>query len=99
MSNTRKIQSVERTFSILEALSLSPTELSLQEISVSVGLNKTTAHGLLATLNSLGYVTKNKAGYSLGLRFRELSKPLEQKDEAIRSHFYPLIERMATNDR
>lgn len=95
MSNTRNIQSVERAFLILEALSLSSTELSLQEISVRVGLNKTTAHGLLATLHSLGYVTKSKAGYSLGLRFRELSKPLEQKDEAIRSHFYPLIERMA----
>ena len=95
VNNTRNIQSVERTFLILETLSLSPTELSLQEISVSVGLNKTTAHGLLATLHSLGYVIKNKAGYGLGLRFRELSKPLEQKDEAIRSHFYPLIERMA----
>lgn len=91
----RNIQSVERTFSILEVLSLHPAELSLQEISNRVGINKTTVHGLLATLHSLGYVMKSRQGYSLGLRFRELSKPLEQKDETIRSHFAPLIEKMA----
>ncbi|WP_281629502.1 IclR family transcriptional regulator [Vibrio sp. St2] len=91
----RSIQSIERTFSILEVLSLHPTGLSLQEISNRVDINKTTVHGLLATLHSLGYVMKSKQGYSLGLRFRELSKPLEQKDETIRTHFAPLIGKMA----
>lgn len=93
---TRNIQSVERTFAILETLSMHNQFLSLQEISQKVELSKTTVHGLLATLRSLGYVTKSKHGYSLGLRLRELSKPLEQNDEAIRTHFSSLLQRMAS---
>ncbi|WP_114766802.1 IclR family transcriptional regulator [Vibrio rhodolitus] len=91
----KRIQSVERSFIILETLSLSDAPLSLQTISESVQLNKTTVHGLLATMCSLGYVTNSKQGYALGLRFRELSKPLEQKDEVIRRHFSSLLKNMA----
>ncbi|WP_261817742.1 IclR family transcriptional regulator [Vibrio gallicus] len=80
---------------ILEILSRSNLPLSLHSISCAVELNKTTVHGLLATLHALGYVTKEQHGYSLGLRFRELSKPLEQKDEKIRQQFNPLLQKMA----
>ncbi|WP_162047906.1 IclR family transcriptional regulator [Vibrio taketomensis] len=92
---TKRIQSVERSFSILEALSLSEQSLSLQNISEIVALNKTTVHGLLATMCALGYVNRTKQGYSLGLRIRELFRPLEQKDEAIRRHFNGLLNQMA----
>ncbi len=92
---SKRIQSVERSFTILETLSLSEHPLSLQAISENVQLNKTTVHGLLATMCALGYVINSKHGYSLGLRFRELSKPLEQKDETIRRHFTPLLKTMA----
>lgn len=94
-SPTKKIQAVERSFAILEALSLADAPLSLQAISQQVALHKTTVHGLLATLHALGYVGKTGHDYHLGLRLRELSKPLEQHDEAIRRHFYPLLRNMA----
>lgn len=92
---SKKIQSVERSFAILEVLSLSEAPLSLQAISQSLGLSKTTVHGLLATMGALGYVSRVKQAYTLGLRLRELSRPLEQNDEVIRRHFRPLLKQMA----
>lgn len=91
----KRIQSVERSFTILEALSLHNAPMSLQQVSEAVALNKTTVHGLLATMSELGYVSRVKQGYTLGLRFRDLSKPLEQKDESIRRHFASLLKKMA----
>ncbi|GAL32245.1 transcriptional regulator IclR family [Vibrio maritimus] len=44
---------------------------------------------------ALGYVSKVDGGYTLGLRLKDLSKPLEQRDEAIRRHFAELIHSMA----
>ncbi|MGL5472440.1 MAG: helix-turn-helix domain-containing protein, partial [Shewanella sp.] len=80
----KTIQSLERGFMILETLSFAESPLSLQDITQSVKLAKTTVYGLLATLVKLGYVERNKQTYQLGLRLRELSKPLEQRDELVR---------------
>ena len=80
---------------ILETLSFAESPLSLQDITQSVKLAKTTVYGLLATLVKLGYVERTKQTYQLGLRLRELSKPLEQRDELVRRHFYPLLKKMA----
>lgn len=85
----KTIQSLERGFMILETLSLAESPLSLQDITQSVKLAKTTVHGLLATLVKLGYVEHTKQTYQLGSRLRELSKPLEQRDEIVRRHFFP----------
>ncbi len=52
-------------------------------------------HGLLATMSAMGYVSRESNGYALGLRLRELSRPLEQQDEAIRLHFNALLKAMA----
>ncbi|HCM1552963.1 TPA: IclR family transcriptional regulator [Vibrio vulnificus] len=93
--NGKTIQSLERGFIILETLSLAEAPLPLQAIAKSVDLPKTTVHGLLSTLVNLGYVERKGQAYVLGLRLRELSKPLEQKDESIRHHFFPLLQRMA----
>lgn len=91
----KRIQSVGRSFAILEVLSMADRPLSLQEISQAVELRKTTAHGLLGTMSALGYIARVKQGYTLGLRLRELSKPLEQKDESIRCHFSSMLKKMA----
>jgi len=91
----KKIQSVERSFLILEVLSVSETPLSLLAISQATGISKTTVHGLLGTMSALGYISRVKQKYTLGLRLRELSRPLEQKDEYIGRHFSPLLKRMA----
>lgn len=94
-TNNKTIQSLERGFALLETLSFAESPLSLQAIAQAIDLPKTTAHGLLATLVKLGYVERAGRAYQLGLRLRELSKPLEQRDEAIRRHFLPLLKKMA----
>lgn len=91
----KTIQSIERGFAMLELLSHADKPLSLQAISQALSLSKSTVHGILATMSNLGYVKRSKQGYALGLRLRELSKPLEQHDESIRQHFAPLLKHMA----
>ena len=68
------VQSVERTFTILEALSKTPAGMPLMELSQTVGLHKSTVHRLLASLSFLGYVTRDPESghYKLTLRFFEL---------------------------
>jgi len=74
---------------------MAESPLSLQSLSEATGLKKTTVHGLLKTLVALGYVTHAEQKYALGLRLRELSRPLEQKDEFIRRQFGGLLIKMA----
>ncbi|GHA35234.1 IclR family transcriptional regulator [Photobacterium aphoticum] len=98
-STVKRIQSVERAFSLLESLSYSDAPLPLQAISERAHLQKTTAHGLLSTLCALGYAERTPDGYTLGLRVKELAKPLEEADATIRRHFMPLLKHMATTTR
>ena len=68
------IQSVERAVDILELFSLSETELSVKDISERLGLSKSTAHGLIKTLEHRGYLEQRSMDqkYRLGLRLFEL---------------------------
>jgi len=50
------VQSVGRAFEILEVIAAQGGELSLSEIAASVGLPAPSAHRLLRTLVSLGYL-------------------------------------------
>ena len=95
INETRKIQSVERSFMILEALSISENAVPLQQLSADLAINKTTLHGLLNTMASLGYVQNSTQGYSLGMRLTELTRPLETKYDRLRSQYMPLIRDMA----
>ncbi len=64
------VQSVERALDILEFVSRSEGELGVSEIGAATGLSAGTAHRLLATLGSRGYVHRNKETrrYTLGLK-------------------------------
>lgn len=64
------VQSVERALDILEFVSRSEGELGVSEIGAATGLSTGTAHRLLATLGSRGYVHRNKETrrYALGLK-------------------------------
>lgn len=53
------IQSIDRAFSIIEALSNNPRGLSLTELSKEVSLHKTTTLRILSALINNGYVSKN----------------------------------------
>ncbi len=54
-----RIQSVQRAFELTELLGRE-RELGVSELSMLSGLNKTTVCRMLGTLESLGYVEKNK---------------------------------------
>jgi IclR family transcriptional regulator, KDG regulon repressor len=54
------VQSIERAFSILEAIARSRDGISLAELSKSVGLHNSTTFHLVRTMVSLGYVRQLK---------------------------------------
>lgn len=67
MTEQQGVQSVNRAFDVLEALAANGTNLQLSEIAAHTGLAAPTAHRLLKTLLSRGYVQQDGAGrYGLG---------------------------------
>lgn len=81
-----KVQSLARTFNILELLSKEQQGLGLTDISNSVELHKSTVYRLLSALMERGYIEKRDSKYKLGLEFVELCSlylnSLELKTEA-----------------
>ncbi|MBN2441759.1 MAG: IclR family transcriptional regulator [Spirochaetales bacterium] len=81
-----KVQTLDRTFNILELLSKQQKGLSLTDISKSINLHKSTVYRLLSALMSRGYIEKRNSRYRLGLEFVELCSlyinSLELKTEA-----------------
>jgi DNA-binding IclR family transcriptional regulator len=83
-----KVQSLDRTFNILEVLAHEPNGLTLAEISAKVGLPRSTAFRLLSVLLQREYVRKASETnrYRLGPGFIELSSnylnSLELKTES-----------------
>src|SRR6185437_10408603 len=67
------IQSVDRALAIIEALAQGQHGLPLMELSARAGLNISTCHHLLATLQRRGYVVQDKDSkeYSLGNKIFE----------------------------
>ena len=73
MADQSPVQSVERTFSVIELLCKNG-ESGITELSAASGLNKTTVFRLLSTLVSLGYAAKIRyRKYRLTLKFLKLS--------------------------
>jgi IclR family acetate operon transcriptional repressor len=69
------VQSVGRAFEILEAIAAQGGELSLSEIAASVGLPAPSAHRLLRTLVSLGYLRQETSRrYALAPRLIRLGE-------------------------
>jgi IclR family transcriptional regulator, KDG regulon repressor len=91
------VQSVERTFDIIEVLSREKDGLGLTDIGKRVGLHKSTVFRLLSSLAEKGYIDKNPktANYRLSLKFIELSSTflnnLELKTEAL-----PFLKKLAS---
>jgi DNA-binding IclR family transcriptional regulator len=70
----KHVQSLERALDIIEALSSEPEGLGVTELSQRIGLHKSTAHRLLATLVQRGYVSKTNSGcYHIGLKIIEIA--------------------------
>lgn len=58
-ANADSVQSVSRVFDLVETLCASPQGLSLSALAAATGLHPSTAHRLLATMSSRGYVMKD----------------------------------------
>lgn len=82
MSN--EIQSVARTFTIIEYLSKSARAMSLKEISTACSLPLTTTHRLLNSLCSLDYATNESNGhYRLSYKLFEVSSKIVSQTNLI----------------
>ena len=70
-----KIQSIERAFSILEAIATQPTGVGVTDIAAVVDLPKSTVSRILATLTAVNAVERlpNNAGFQLGQAIHELA--------------------------
>lgn len=95
VNESRGIQSVERAMSILEVIAAAGGEARLTDLVESLGLHKSTLHGLLNTLCAMGYISRRGTLYALGLRLREVAQPLSDSDLVLREEFSPVLEAMA----
>lgn len=68
------VQSIDRLFDIVEALSNAPRGMALRDLSAAVGLHTSTTHRLLAALVARGYVQKDieSGKYRLTMRLFEV---------------------------
>jgi DNA-binding IclR family transcriptional regulator len=69
-NKTRVIQSVQRALDIIDCFDTQAIELTLNEISMLLNLNKSTVHGILSTLVVNDYISQNNSNgkYYLGRR-------------------------------
>lgn len=72
---SRTIRSVDRALDVLEALAGADRPLHLNQVAMRAGLNVSTCHHMLATLEQRGYVDREKHDrtYFLGSKVFELS--------------------------
>lgn len=90
------IRSVAQALRVFDYLEECGTEVGVTEVADVLGVHKSTASRLLATLKTGGYVARNKntGGYSLGIRILELANTkLEQFD--LRAYARPFLEELA----
>lgn len=95
INENRRIQSVERALTLLEAIAAAGGEARLVDLATQLGLPKGTLHGLLNTLAAMGYVSRHGTRYALGLRLRDVAQPLADADVALRTAFTPALRALA----
>lgn len=86
--NDNGVQTLDRTFDIIELLAAAPNGMGVTEIGQKAGLHKSTVYRLINALVRRGYLEKdqNTGLYRIGLKFIEISslyiKQIELKTEA-----------------
>jgi IclR family acetate operon transcriptional repressor len=68
------VQSVDRALAIVELLLRAGTPLSAREVAIGTGINRTTAHRLLASLHRRGWIERapSTSGFRPSLRYLAL---------------------------
>lgn len=90
------VQSVERTFAIIDALSKYPKGAFLNEIANASALNKTTAHRLINSLVTLGYANQDigTGKYYLTLKMFEIGSSVFRNNDIL-SQAKPYLEKLS----
>jgi len=90
------IQSVKRTFEILNYIATNGNLVRLNDIATALGLQKTTVHNFLNTLKELGYVEQDELSprYRLTAKISELYIP-EKSLYDIKREIKPLLESLS----
>ena len=90
------IRVLQRALAVLECFKDETPKLSLQEISRTIGLPKTTTFRILATLVESGYLLHlANQDYALSHKLMQLAS-VAQNSLGIRDLAHPLLERLAT---
>ncbi len=89
------IQSIGRATTILQYIADNGNSARLVDMSNDLGLNKSTLHSIISTLQQLGYVSQDEetSKYSLGIKLFELGKTYE-KDMSIKKIVRPFLEKL-----
>ena len=92
------IQSVQRAFGLLEHIAAQPEGARLSDLADTVGLNRSTAHNLLASLEELGYITQDKKGaaYRLTAKLNQLLRLDAEAEQALRARIRPALKTLST---
>ncbi|WP_241607820.1 IclR family transcriptional regulator [Rosenbergiella australiborealis] len=97
MTNKDKtIRSIEKAMILLELIAAEGGSLRLQDMVNLTGISKSTLHGILSTLVTLGYIERRGANYTLGLRLKDLTRSLLNKEEQRRQLLSETLHKMAT---
>lgn len=96
MDSTGNVQSIDRVFDIVEALSGHGNELTITQICEITGLNKSTVHRMLASLKNRGYAVQTISGsYRLTFKFCNLSQRIIN-DVSILPSVLPHLKRLSS---
>src|SRR2546430_17397210 len=89
-----RVQVLERSFRILDALASAPAELSPAELALRLRLHKSTIHRLLVVLEGQRFIRRTVDGrYGLGTRLIQMGgRAMEQVDLGARAK--PVLERL-----
>jgi DNA-binding IclR family transcriptional regulator len=94
------VQSVDRALAIVELLLRAGAALTVREVALGTGINRTTAHRLLASLHRRGWIerTAGAAGYRPSLRYLALVRAsLDSRDFV--DEVRPTMERLSLLSR
>ncbi|MNL25532.1 Acetate operon repressor [compost metagenome] len=91
------IQSVQRAFDLLEQIAKQPEGARLSELADGIGLNRSTAHNLLASLEELGYIMQDRKGaaYRLTGKLKQLMRPDAEAEHALRARIRPVLKTLS----
>ena len=99
-NNGNGVQSLNRTFDILEFFLEKKDSVRIKDISHKLGLHKSTVHRLLSAMAHRGYIRQDQetGKYQLGLKIMELYNSLVDNNELIKVA-HPVLERLASQSR